>query len=68
VPWLVATAVYTALTVLFLWPVVTHLSSAWPHDSIDPALNAAILSWDAHALPMTQAWWDAPIFWPSHMR
>ena len=51
---------------VFLWPVVSHLSSAFPHDSIDPALNAAILSWDAHALPMTQAWWDAPIFWPSH--
>ena len=50
---------------LFLWPVVIHLSSAWPHDSIDPALNAAILSWDAHSWPMTQAWWDAPIFWPS---
>jgi hypothetical protein len=52
--------------VVLLWPVVSHLSSAFPHDSIDPALNAAILSWDAHALPMTQAWWDAPIFWPSH--
>jgi hypothetical protein len=45
--------------------VVTHLSSAWPHDSIDPSLNAAILSWNAHALTMTEGWWDAPIFWPS---
>ena len=46
--------------------MVTHVASAWPHDRIDPALNAAILAWDAHALPLTQAWWDAPIFWPSH--
>ena len=63
-PWLIAAAAYAALTVAFMWPVVAHLSSAWPHDAIDPALNAAILSWDAHALPMTHAWWDAPIFWP----
>jgi hypothetical protein len=66
VPWLAATAAYTALTTLLLWPVVSHLASAFPHDRIDPALNAAILAWDARALPMTQAWWDAPIFWPSH--
>ncbi|HEX3646771.1 MAG TPA: hypothetical protein VHT95_14245, partial [Vicinamibacterales bacterium] len=65
-PWLVAAAAYSAVTVLFMWPVVTHLSSAWPHDGIDSALTAAILAWDAHAWPMTQAWWDAPMFWPSH--
>jgi F5/8 type C domain len=63
-PWLIAAAAYAALTVAFMWPVVAHLSSAWPHDPNDPALSAAILSWDAHALPMTHAWWDAPIFWP----
>ena len=65
-PWLFAAAAYSALTLAFLWPVVTHLSSAWPHDAIDPALNASILSWDAHAWPLTRAWWDAPIFWPIH--
>ena len=65
-PWLIAAAGYAALTVAFMWPVVAHLSSAWPHDPDDSALTAAILSWDAHALPMTQAWWDAPIFWPVH--
>ena len=63
-PWLVAAAAYTALTAAFLWPVVTHLTSAWPHDEFDSALNATILSWDAHTLPMTSAWWDAPMFWP----
>ena len=65
-PWLLAGMAYTVLTVLYLWPVVAHLSSAWPHDSSDPALSAAILSWDAHQLPLTRAWWDAPIFWPMH--
>lgn len=63
-PWLIAAAAYAALTVAFTWPVVAHLSSAWPHDALDPTLNAAILWWDAHAVPMTRAWWDAPIFWP----
>ena len=63
-PWLIAAAAYAALTVAFLWPVVTHLSSAWPHDAYDPALSASILSWNAGALPMSDAWWNPPIFWP----
>jgi len=65
-PWPIAAFAYSALTVVVLWPVVTHLSSAWPHDPYDSALTAMILSWDARALPMTQRWWDAPIFWPLH--
>ena len=65
-PWLLAVAAYTAVTVAFLWPVVTHLSSAFPHDAGDPVLAASILSWNARALPLTPAWWDQPIFWPVH--
>jgi F5/8 type C domain len=65
-PWLIATAAYTALTVVYLWPIITHLSSAFPHDPYDSALNAVILSWEAHGVPLSQAWWDAPIFWPAH--
>jgi hypothetical protein len=63
-PWLIAVCAYSALTIAYLWPLVTHLSSALPHDAIDPVLNAAILSWDAHRLPLSTAWWNAPMFWP----
>jgi hypothetical protein len=65
-PWLIAAVVYTAITIVYLWPVVTHLSSAFPHDPYDSSLTAVILFWDAHGVPLSRAWWDAPIFWPAH--
>src|SRR5262245_13136399 len=63
-PWLIAAVGYSALAVVLTWPVTTHLSSAFPHDAFDPALNAWILWWNAHALPLTERWWNAPSFWP----
>jgi hypothetical protein len=35
-----------------------------PHDPGDPVLNTWILWWNAHALPFTDRWWNAPIFVP----
>lgn len=63
-PWLVAAAGYGALTLAMFWPIVTRLASAFPHDPHDPALNTWILWWNAHAMPLTARWRDAPIFWP----
>ncbi len=63
-PWVIATLGYTALALLLTWPVAAHLSSAFPHDAFDPALNAWIMWWNAHALPLTARWWNAPSFWP----
>jgi hypothetical protein len=63
-PWWLATAAYAGLTIAFTWPLVTRVTSALPHDAYDPALNTAILSWNAHAVPLTAGWWDAPMFWP----
>ncbi len=51
-PWLLALAGYTALTLTMMWPVVAHISSAFPHDASDPALNTWILWWNAHAIPL----------------
>ncbi|HEY2150985.1 MAG TPA: discoidin domain-containing protein [Vicinamibacterales bacterium] len=65
-PWLIAAVGYTAISIVYLWPVVTHLSSAFPHDPYDSSLTGVILFWDAHSVPLSQAWWDAPIFWPTH--
>jgi hypothetical protein len=64
--WITATAAYMAVTLAYLWPVVTHLSSAWPHDPLDSALSGAILFWDAHAIPLTSVWANAPMYWPVH--
>ena len=62
--WLVAFAGYAALALVMLWPVVSHLASALPHDPFDPALNTWILWWNAHAVPLTERWWNLPSFWP----
>ena len=59
-----ASGAYAALTVLITWPLGAHPSSAFPHDAFDPALNAWILWWNAHAVPLTARWWNPPSFWP----
>ena len=63
-PWVAAFAAYAAVTVAFTWPLATHLGDAFPHDPYDPALTTAILWWNAHAVPLTARWWNAPMFWP----
>jgi multisubunit Na+/H+ antiporter MnhC subunit len=62
--WLVAFAAYATLSVAFLWPVAVHLSSAFPHDALDPAFTTWVLWWNAHAVPLTARWWNGPMFWP----
>ncbi len=63
-PWLIGLAAYAALSVAFLWPIIVHLSSAFPHDALDPGFTTWVLWWNAHAVPLTSRWWNAPMFWP----
>jgi hypothetical protein len=35
-----------------------------PHDLGDPVLTTWILWWNAHRLPLTADYWNAPMFWP----
>src|SRR4051812_46241777 len=62
--WVVACAVYAGVTAAITWPIAAHLRSALPHDAYDPALNTWILWWNAHAVPYTARWWNAPAFHP----
>ena len=64
-PWIAAALFYFALVLTFTWPLAASLSSAVPHDLGDPLENTWILWWNAHAVPLTARWWDAPIFWPA---
>ena len=64
-PWLLASAFYLALTIIQTWPLVRRLPAVLPNDLGDPVLNAWILWWNAHAVPLTARWWNGPIFWPS---
>jgi hypothetical protein len=64
-PFAAAFSAYTILAVILTFPLVAHLSSVVPHDAGDPILNAWILGWNAHQVPMSHAWWNAPIFFPA---
>jgi hypothetical protein len=62
--WLAVAVFYAVLTLLYAWPLVVSPGSRLPSDIGDPALNTWILWWDAHVLPLTDRWWNAPIFFP----
>ena len=46
-------------------PLGAHFGSAVAHDRGDPLLVTWILWWSTHAVPLTDAWWNAPAFYPS---
>ena len=64
-PHLSALIAYAAITVAITWPLAVSLGSAVPADAGDPVLSAVILWWNAHRLPFTEAWWNAPFFFPA---
>jgi hypothetical protein len=57
--------IYLALAIGLTYPLITTLGSVLPSDPGDPALNTWILWWNAHALPYTAKWWNAPAFYPA---
>ena len=57
-------AVYVGATILMTWPLLGHFGSALPHDLGDPAFVSWVYWWNAHATPLTERWWNAPIFVP----
>jgi hypothetical protein len=65
-PWLLAALFYVACALIQTWPLATHLPNVIPNDLGDPVLNAWIVWWNAHAVPFTATWWNAPAFWPSN--
>ena len=63
-PWLLALTGYVSLTLIYTWPLAGRLASVVPHDAGDPLLTTWILAWNAHHVPLTAQWWNAPMFWP----
>jgi hypothetical protein len=63
--WLLAFAAYLLLSIVLTWPLAIHLGTVVPNDTGDPLLNSWILWWNAHHVPLTRAWWNARIFWPT---
>jgi hypothetical protein len=64
-PVALATLAYAAITLAYSWPLPRHVWHGVAHDPYDPVLNAWILWWSTKAVPLTAAWWNAPIFWPA---
>src|SRR5262245_48467477 len=56
--------VYIAITVVIGRDTLAHLGSTVTHDTGDPLLTAAILKWNATHVPLTNEWWQLPIFHP----
>jgi F5/8 type C domain-containing protein len=57
--------VYTVITMVIGRDVLMHLGSAIANDPGDPLLTAAILKWNATHVPLTDAWYQFPIFYPT---
>lgn len=56
--------IYIALTIVFTWPLSSHLTTAVGYGA-DPLLQTWVLAWNAHAfLTNPQSIWNAPIFYP----
>jgi hypothetical protein len=55
---------YAGLALVYCWPVLFSFGSRLPSDAGDPALNAWILWWSSQKMPLTAAWWNAPVYFP----
>jgi hypothetical protein len=62
---LIVAAALAALAIAYTWPLALHMTSAVAHDRGDPLLVTWLIWWSTHHLPLTQAWWNAPAFYPS---
>jgi hypothetical protein len=58
------TCVYLTLALAWSWPLPIHLTNRFAHDPGDPLLNTYLIWWNAHAVPLTAAYWNAPYYWP----
>jgi hypothetical protein len=54
-----------ALAVPVTFPLILHLSTRVPRDLADSLWYPTILWWNAHALPLTERWWNGFAFFPA---
>jgi len=57
-------AVFLLLALALSWPLPLHLANRFTHDPGDPLLVTYLIWWNAHAVPLTQTWWNAPFYAP----
>jgi hypothetical protein len=57
-------AVYLFLALAWTWPLPLYLSKRFAHDPGDPLLQTFLLWWNARVIPLSEAMWSPPIYWP----
>jgi hypothetical protein len=57
--------VYLALTAIIGMDVLSTIDTHIASDPGDPLLTSAILKWNAEHVPLTDQWWQFPIFHPT---
>jgi hypothetical protein len=65
VPAALSLLVYIIIAVIIGRVVLANLGSMIASDEGDPLLTAAILKWNATHVPLTDAWYQFPIFYPT---
>ncbi len=66
-PWVLfaaSVAAYVVGMALIGQDVLANLSSSVANDDGDPVLTATLLYWNATHIPLSDAWWQFPIFYP----
>lgn len=65
-PWLALTALYTAVTLVYFWPLPRLWGDHIGPDLGDPLFNLYVLKWGAHQIGLgLPDVWDANIFYPT---
>jgi hypothetical protein len=55
---------FVAITTAMTYPLIRVAGGAFPQDAGDPSLNTWLLWWSSRAVPLTDRWWNAPMFYP----
>ncbi|MCC7010634.1 MAG: hypothetical protein IT184_17625 [Acidobacteria bacterium] len=62
--WAIVAAFYALVAGAYGWPVIRGFGTMLPNDLGDPALLTWTIWWNAQAVPLTERWWNAPMFYP----
>ena len=57
-------AIFLVLAIAWAWPLPLHLTTRFAHDPGDPLLVTYMLWWNARVVPLSEAMWSAPFFFP----
>ncbi len=63
--WVPVPLLFLTLSVGYTWPLLRDARTLIASDPGDPILTTSILWWNATTWPFSEAWWNAPHYYPS---